>query len=701
MKLFRKIAPSLSVLALGAAATTSAFGQAQCQLSSSNHTVTICTPANGSTVMPTFHVNAGVTDTSPVDYMQVYVNDHLYLTQNHNYIDGSITVPPGTGERLVVQAHDGQNYFSKTQFVINVQQTPPPPPSGLNYLTWKNDNQRTGLQSNETVLTPANVNGTNFGRKYTTTVDGDIWPQPLFMAGVRINGVVHDTVFVATSKDSVYGIDANSGAVLWRKSLLPTGANPVNGHLIHSSVPEIGVVGTPVIDPSTGTLYAVTQTSENGGHTYVHRLHALSVSSGAEKFGGPVVVSASGFNSAQQLQRPGLLLANGNVYVAFGSNEDVEPYNGWIFSYNASTLGRAGVWNVTPGGEEGAIWQSAAGLGADANGDIYAATGNGDWNGTTKFGQSLVHLTPALVVTDYFTPYLWQSQNAGDKDLGSGSPLIVPDQNGNYPHELIGCSKLNYIYVVNRDSMGRMGGSRDNVIQEIVGQVGSNSGEQSADKCFMTPAYWNHHLYFIGNDDSLKMFNLNEATGLLSTTPVSKDTHVYSFPGGQPVVSANGNSNAVVWAIDWSTKTLRAYNANNVSQVLYVSPAFPSDGIKFTAPTVVSGHVFVGTKGKLLAFGELNNGSCSPPNAPGVNFCAPSAGQTYSSPVHFSAAGTGANPPVNHMELWIDGDKINDYPGNTMDANVSLGTGSHGATAVEVDSHGAYIKSSVVTFTVQ
>ncbi len=513
MNLFRTPFPSFSAFALIFAATA-AFSQAQCSLNPANRTVTICTPANGSTVPTTFHVNAGVTDTVPVDYMQVYVNDQLYLTQFHNYIDGMITVPVGQGERLVVQAHDAQNYFSKTQFTINVQQqAPPPPPSGVNYTTWKNDNQRTGLQANETTLAPSNVNSSNFGIKFTAIMDGDVWPQPLYMSAVHINGNAHDVVFAGTSKDSVYAIDANSGAILWRVSLLPPGATPVNGNIVHSSIPEIGVVGTPVIDPNTGTLYAVTETAENSGHTYVHRLHALNITNGAEKFGGPVAINASGFDSKQHLQRPGLLLANGNVYIAFGGNQDVEPYHGWIFAYNAGSLGQLAVWNSTPGGEEGAVWQSAAAIGADSNGELYVATGNGDWNGTTQFGQSAVHLTSSLHVVDYFTPYLWQSQNEDDKDLGSGSPLIIPDQNGNHPHELIGCSKLNYIYVLDRDHMGHNGGNRDNVIQEIYGQVGGNSGIQSDDKCFMTPAYWNHNLYFIGNNDSLKMFTLNEGSG--------------------------------------------------------------------------------------------------------------------------------------------------------------------------------------------
>lgn len=228
-------------------------------------------------------------------------------------------MPPGKGERLVVQARDSQNFFSQTTVLINVG----PPPPALNYLTWKNNNQRTGLQAKETLLTPSNVNGSSFGVKFGTSVDGNVWPQPLYMSGVRVNGNVHDIVLVGTSKDSFYALDANSGAVLWRASLLPSGATPVDGNKVHSSIPEIGVVGTPVIDPTTGTIYAVTETNENNGSAYVHRLHALSMTNGAEKFGGPVVMNASGFDSKQHLQRPGLLLSNGNVYVA--GNEDVDP----------------------------------------------------------------------------------------------------------------------------------------------------------------------------------------------------------------------------------------------------------------------------------------------------------------------------------------------------------------------------------------
>lgn len=698
MKQVRNSLSLICVATLGIVlAATAAFAQPDCQLNPANRTVTICEPGNGDTVAATFHVNGGVTDTFPITYMQVYVNDQLYLTQFQNFIDGDITVPTGQNERLVMQARDSQGVFSKTTIIINVGQQPPP--QGLNYVTWKNDNQRTGLQSKETILNPSNVNGSSFGIKFSTGVDGDVWPQPLYMSAVNIGGKPHDVVFVGTSKDSVYALDANSGAVLWRVSLLPPGATPVDGHKVHSSVPEIGIVGTPVIDPATGTLYAVTETAENNGTAYFHRLHALNVTNGAEKFGGPVVLRASGLDSEQQLQRPGLLLENGNVYIALGGNEDIDPYHGWVFSFRASTLGLQDVWNSTPGGKEGSVWQGAAGIAADKNGELYLATANGDWNGTTLFGQSAVHLSPSLNVVDYFTPFDWFNQNRGDKDLGSGGPVIIPDQNGNHPHEIVGCSKLNWVYVLDRDHMGHNGGNQDNIIQKITGQVGGNSGLQAGDKCFSNPAFWNHNLYFIGNNDSVKMFTLNESTGLMSNTPVSKGSFIYGFLGGQPVVSSTGTANGIVWAIDWTTSTLHAYDATNVSKALYVSGGL-GNAIKFTAPTVVGGHVFMGLKKKVVGFGLVNVGGCTPPSSPGVNVCAPLAGHTYPSPVHFSAAGTGATPPVSRMELWIDGKKINDYSGNTINANVTLSVGSHAATAVEVDSKGVFIKSKVVTFSV-
>lgn len=831
-----------SVLALSALVLflkSPAVAQATCTLSTTNRTVTICTPANGATVGTTFHVNAGTTDTATVQYMQVYVNSKLYATQYRKFLDANITVPAGTHENLTVQAKDATGFMKKTYYInVNAASTykisPLNPtvsegatqqftasaastwtascgsitasglftaplqqtactitgkasdgsghtastlanisspvtitpasattlvnqtqsfsanvavtwaascgsidgsglftapatagsctitatassgtpytatandtvtsstPSALNYTTWKNDNARDGLNSKETILTPANVNASTFGKIFSAPVDGRLWAQPLYMSGVTIAGAKHNVVYVATANDSVYAIDGDTGAQLWKVSLLGSGEAPASASALHSSVqPIIGITGTPVIDPSTGTLYAVTQSGISG--TYYHRLHALDITTGKERFGAPVVLNTGGWDSSQHLQRPGLTLANGTIYIAFSSNEDVAPYHGWVFAYSADNMNQVAVWNATAGGHAGGIWMGGGGIAADAGGDLYLTTGNGEWSGATEFGQSAVRLSPTLAVQDYFTPIAHSTESGEDKDLGSGGVLLLPPNTGAHPKEAVICSKLDLIYVLDLEHMGELGSGSDDVVQQVNGQLGATSGVQYTDRCFSTAAFWNNNIYFIGNNDAVKQFSYNPATGLMSTTPIHKNTYAFLFPGGQPVVSSNGNSNAIVWSIDWKTGTLRAYDATNVSNSLYVSPSLGT-GIKFTVPTVVNGHVYVGLGSSVVGMGLVkSSGTCTPPASAGVHVCAPVAGGSYTSPVTVAAAGTGASGSVSRMEVWSDGTKIGNFPGNQVNTGVSLAVGSHAITVIEVDSTGAYIKSSPISITV-
>jgi hypothetical protein len=565
-----------------------------------------------------------------------------------------------------------------------------PAPTTPNYTTWKNDNARDGLRSNETILTPANVNSTTFGQIFSSPLDGFVWAQPLFMSGVQIASAAHNVVYAATANASVYAFDADNGQQLWKTSLLGSGELPASGATIHSSVPKIGVTGTPVIDPSSNTIYAVTQSvSTTAG--YFHRLHALDITTGAEKFGGPITISGPAWDASQHLQRPGLMLANGNVYIAFGSNGDVQPFHGWIFAYNASNLSQVAVWNDTAIGGEGGIWMGGAGIVGDVFGNLFVSTGNGDWDGKTQFGQSVVKLSPSLAVTDYFTPYDHVKQSSGDQDLGSGGLLLVPDLAGNFPHEMISCSKLNTIYMLNRDNLGHVGSNYDNVIQRVDGQLGGASGTQYADKCFSVAAFWNNNVYFIGNNDVLKQFTLDPGSGLLSTSPVSHDTFAYMFPGGQPVVSSNGANNAIVWATDWMTGTLRAYDATNVSNVLYTSPKL-GGGIKFTVPTVVNGHVYLGMQNKLVTMGILPNGTCAAPSTAGVNICTPANTSSSTSPVNLLA---GVNPPngtLARIDVWLDGKKINSYYSTPLQIVLPMAVGKHSISVVGVDSAGTTVK---------
>jgi len=477
-----------------------------------------------------------------------------------------------------------------------------PQPAGLNYTTWKNDNGRTGQQLNETILTPSNVNSAHFGILFSQSVDGMVFAQPLYLSSLSIAGGTHNVVFVATEHDSVYAFDADtSGSPLWQKSLIPPGGSTVPQSLVHSGISlELGITGTPVIDASAGTLYVVSETLESGN--VVFRLHALNVATGQEAGGSPVVISPTGFQPKMQMQRPGLLLANGNVYAAFGSTgTDSPPYHGWIVAFSAASLGQVGVWNVTPTGTEGAIWMSGSGLAADSGGNVYAITSNGSWDGTSNVSNSFVKLSPNLTLLDYFSPYNQALLSADDLDVGAGGVLLVPDQTGAFPHEAIGCGKIPAIYVLNRDNMGKFqASSNSQIVQEVDKQAGGGGKIQPDAHCFMTPAFWNQTLYFAGNYDALKAYSLDPSTGNMSSQPTSQSSVTFGYPGAQPVVSANGASNGIVWAMAGSI--LCAYDATNLSNELFRSPRLGTGaaGFHFEVPTVVNGKVYVGTAGSLF-----------------------------------------------------------------------------------------------------
>lgn len=517
---------------------------------------------------------------------------------------------PNQAESCTVTATDASNDQGTATVTVVA------PGSITGYLTWKNDNARTGQQRNETILTPSNVTPSKFGKKFTDSVDGYLYAQPLYVSNLLIQGATHNVVFAATEHDSVYAFDADAaGAPLWHRSFLSSGVTTVPTANVGSTIlPEVGITGTPVIDPSSGTLYVVAETLENGGATYVHRLHALDIATGAERTHSPVTISGSVFTSKTELQRPGLLLENGLVYIGFASQGDHGLWQGYIFAYDAAMLGQAGIWNDVPTGKNGGIWMGGAGLPADASGNIFVSIGNGTWDPANgDYGDSFVKLSSNLTVLDYFTPFDEAQDNAGDLDVGAGGPLVVPDQSGAHPHLLIGCGKPSPVYVIDRDNMGHFhSGSDSQIVQSLkgVGAV-STGGFNPNDHCFMTPAFWEQNVYFIGNHDVIKAYHLDSATGLLSLSPTSKGTFFYAFPGGQPVVSSNGSSNGIVWAVDFnSPPALHAYDATDVSKELYdTNDVSTRDSLgtatKFSVPTVINGKVYVGGKGHLIVYGPL------------------------------------------------------------------------------------------------
>ena len=499
---------------------------------------------------------------------------------------GLFKAPTRAGSCIVTATATGSTAYT-ARSTVNVDV--------VNYLSWKGGPSDIGLQSHETLLSPSNVNPSRFAVKWSMTLDGSIYAQPLYMNGLTINGVPHNVVFVATSNDSIYAFDGDTGALLWHRSFLSAGVTAVTGTSVNSPIGQIGVLGTPVIDPITGTLYAVAETAELGATYFPHRLHAIDVTTGHEKFNGPVLISDVKLPPIHKLQRPGLALASGMVYVSFGSISDRAPYHGFVFAFDHLTLAKKYVWNSTVTGSEGGIWMSGGAPAVDASGYLYVTTGNGSFDGSANFGEAAVKLSPSLHVVDYFAPYNYATLNASDSDLGSGTVALLPDQNGSIVHEVVVCGKPPSIYVLNRDNMGKVGSSADNIVKRLDFRVGT------AETCFATPAFWNSRLYIAAAYDSLEMFTFSSTTGLPSAAAAGQGPFLYGLLGAQPVVSANGTINGIVWTLDPITGQLIANNALNVGTQLYAAPV--RGGVNhFAVPTVVNGHVYVGGRYELVAY---------------------------------------------------------------------------------------------------
>ncbi|HME71568.1 MAG TPA: pyrrolo-quinoline quinone [Myxococcota bacterium] len=538
---------------------------------------------------------------------------------------GLYAPPNSTGVHTVAfTSLDRSQSASATVFITNSP--------GL--FTHHNDNLRTGQNLNETVLTPANVTPVNFGRLYSYPLDGTAYAAPLYVANLNIpNQGFHNVVYVATEHDSVYAFDADglSSSPLWQVSFinLAAGVTPVPAADTGSPdfSPEVGITGTPVIDPASGTLYVVAKTKEvvSNTATYVQRLHALALATGAEKLGGPVVimtsVAGSGdgaqggqvpFNPLRENQRPALLLLNGVVYVAFASHGDQAPYHGWVLGFDATTLQLVMKYNTTPNGSAGGIWHSGGGLAADSAGDIYFVTGNGTFDansGGLDYGDSIEKISPSGAVLDYFTPHDQPNMNANDLDLGSGSPLLLPDQSGPYPHLLVTAGKTGTIYVVNRENMGHYNPNNDSQIPQALANIIPGGTVHTGN--FKAPVYFGGSVYFGAVSDPIRALQLSG--GSLSTT-TSQSPEAYNFPGGAIAISANGNTNGILWAVERPDVTvpgvLHAYDATNLDSEFYNSNQSGSRdtldfATKFAPPTVVNGKVFVGSVSQLAVYGLL------------------------------------------------------------------------------------------------
>jgi len=523
--------------------------------------------------------------------------------------------PPGSVGTHTITATGASKSASATVYITNYPGT----------FTQHNDNMRSGQSLGETVLTPANVNAASFGKILSYPVDGFIYGQPLYIENVAIPGQgTHNVVFVTTEHDSVYAFDADGkqSTPLWHVSFI----NPAAGitsipssEFGVSTPPETGITSTPVIDVATGTMYLDANTKEvvGGNTTYAHRLHALDIATGAEKFGGPVLVQAQvpgtapdavngvvSFNPFWENQRAALLLLNGVVYLTFGSHGDNGPYHGWVIGYNATTLQQTMAFNNTRNGTEGGIWQSGCGPAADAAGNIYVIAGDGSFDTSTpraNYGESFIKLNAAGAVTDFFTPYDFATLNPANLDLGTAGTLLLPDQPGNAPHLLVSVGKQGTVYLLNRDNMGQYSSTQNNVVQQLV---------QVMAGVYSTPAYWQGSVYLSPHAQPMRAYQLSN--GLLSTTPTSQSTT--SFVRATPSISSNGASSGILWATHWSGNTtpgiLYAYDAADLTHELYnTSQAGSRDtldvAVKFSSPTVANGKVYVGMKSSLVVLGLL------------------------------------------------------------------------------------------------
>ena len=531
--------------------------------------------------------------------------------------------PPSTAGTHTVVARSKANTSVSAAATVWVTNYP-----GM--MTYHGETFRSGLNPQERALAPSRVNSTTFKKLFTRSVDGQIYAQPLYVANLLIGSSYQNVVYIATEHDSVYAFNADGKTTspIWKRSFLGTNITTLPKGSNGLISPEIGITGTPVIDPSSKTLYVVATTVESG--VVKHKLHALSLTTGAEKYGGPVTISGSyagvTFAPSRHLPRPALLLVNADVIICFGSHGDALPYQGWMFAYSASggTLRRTGVLSTAPSSNgAAAIWNSGGGPAADTHNNIFVVTGNGDFDldtGGLSAGDSFLKLTLSnglFHIVDFYTPSNQATLNAQDLDLGSGGPMIAPTQSGAAAPSLILCGgKDGIIYVVNRSNMGHYNATTDHAVQKLT--IGS---PEPINGNWFTPANWNGYVYFGGMNESVMAFKFTN--GLLPSSPSSQTTKTFGYPGPTATVSSSSTSNGIVWVLDNSKfiggdlvggvntpgpAVLHAYRADDLSVELYNSNQAgtrdtAATAIKFTVPTVANGHVYVGGAKQLTVYG--------------------------------------------------------------------------------------------------
>jgi hypothetical protein len=501
-----------------------------------------------------------------------------------------------------------------------------------NVLTYHNNNSRTGSNPSEATLNLSNVNSASFGKLFTLSVDGLVDGEPLYLSAVPIPGSgTHNILVVVTENDSVYAFDADTGTGIWHIRTLKSGETPSDDRGCGQVAPQIGITSTPVISRpkgSNGVIYTVSMSKDSSGN-YHQRLHALDATTGNELYKGPVDVLAkypgtgdnsSGgfviFDPAQYKERSGLLQYGNTIYLAWASHCDIRPYTGWVMGYNATTLAQTTVLNVTPNGNEGAIWGAGAGLTADGAGNIFFLDANGVFDtslnsggfpSSRDYGNAFIRLTTkgGLAVADYFEMDNGVQESDSDTDLGSGGALLLPgmkDSSGTIWNLAVGAGKDSNLYVVNRASLGKFNAKSNNIYQELPGVLPGG--------IWSMPAFYNGRLYFGPVGQPLLEFQFKNAK--LLPAPVAKTSNAFGYPGATPSISGSKASNIIVWAAEnTNPAVLHAYNSNTLVEIYNTSQAANGRdhfgaGNKFMIPLIVNGKVYVGTTTGVGVFGLLS-----------------------------------------------------------------------------------------------
>jgi hypothetical protein len=565
------------------------------------------------------------TGTAPLTYQWQKNSSNIASATNSSYTTPATTVGDNGATFDVVITNAAKTITSDTATLTVTAATG----NGVDVVTHHYDNFRSGVNANETLLTTANVNSTTFGKLGEFSVDGQIDGQALYLQQLLIPGQgMKNVLYVATENDSVYALDADSitgtnATILWKTRVLSAGetAAPLSSMPCGNIDPN-GVTATPVIDRTRNAIY-VEAMSKDAGNNIIHRLHALNLATGQELFGGPTTITATypgtggnsqngtvTFDPTVHHDRAALLESGGTIYMAWsGLAGDCGLYSAWLMAYSADTLAQRSVIDLVPNNHGAGMWMGGGGPAADASGDVYVTSGNGfgDTPGmNSSFGNSLVRLsgTGNLGVVDYFTPFNTISDDNADLDLGSAAPLLLPDlvdTNNLTRHLAIAAGKDGKLYVASRDNMGQFNAMQNNIFQEFT---------LSSNENFSSPVYFNGTVYICPSSQPVKAFPVTRA--LLATTPSTQSAHQFGGTGAVVSVSANGTNNGIVWALDWGTGTLFAYDATDLTKNIYNSDQaangrdhFATVGGHFITPMVTNGRVYFGTANSVVVFGLL------------------------------------------------------------------------------------------------